>query len=89
MSRTLPPVIAVDGPSASGKGTVAQGVASALGFHYLNSGALYRTVAVAAIRAGADLENESRISDIALNIKAKFSGDSVVLDDRDATDAIR
>jgi cytidylate kinase len=89
LSRTLPPVIAIDGPSASGKGTVAQEVASALGFHYLNSGALYRTVALAAIRAGADLESESRISDIALNIKAKFSGDSVVFDDRDVTDAIR
>lgn len=89
MSRTLPPVIAIDGPSASGKGTVAQEVASALGFHYLNSGALYRTVALAAIGAGADLESESRISDIALNIKAKFSGDNVVFDDRDVTDAIR
>jgi cytidylate kinase len=68
---------------------VAQEVASALGFHYLNSGALYRTVALAAIGAGADLESESRISDIALNIKAKFSGDNVVFDDRDVTDAIR
>jgi cytidylate kinase len=89
LNGRLPPVVAIDGPSASGKGTVAQGVADALGFHYLNSGALYRTVAVAAIRGAVDLENESRLSDIALKLKAKFSGDSVELDGADVTDAIR
>ena len=86
---TPPPVIAIDGPSASGKGTVAQGVAGALGFHYLNSGALYRTVAHAALAAGADLDNESSLSAIAMNLKAKFSGEHVELDGRDVTDAIR
>ncbi len=85
----LPPVIAIDGPSASGKGTVAQGVAGELGFHYLNSGALYRAVAVAAMKAGADLETESILSGIALNINAKFSADSVELEGADVTDAIR
>ncbi len=89
MGNGLPPVIAIDGPSASGKGTVAQGVAGKLGFHYLNSGALYRTVAVAALKAGADLEIESVMSDIVLNLKAKFSVDSVELDGVDITDAIR
>jgi cytidylate kinase len=89
LSKVLPPVIAIDGPSASGKGTVAQGVADALGFHYLNSGALYRTVAVAAIGAGLDLENESRLADIALNLKAKFLGDHVELAGQDVTDSIR
>ena len=52
MASGLPPVIAIDGPSASGKGTVAQLVARALGFHYLDSGALYRLVALAALGAG-------------------------------------
>ena len=89
MATGLPPVIAIDGPSASGKGTVAQGVASALGFHFLNSGALYRAVALAALTRAIDLENESRLSDIALNLKAKFSGDSVELDGRDVTGAVR
>jgi cytidylate kinase len=84
-----PPVIAVDGPSASGKGTVAQGVAKALGFHYLNSGALYRTVALAVMRRGVNQENELTISDIALNLKAEFSGDHVLLDGGEVTDAIR
>jgi cytidylate kinase len=89
MAAAQPPVIAIDGPSASGKGTVAQGVASALGFHYLNSGALYRTVAQAALASGTDLDNESILSSIAMNLKAKFSGEQVELDGRDVTDAIR
>ena len=84
-----PPVIAIDGPSASGKGTVAQGVAGALGFHWLNSGALYRAVALAALESGTDLENESKLSNIALNLKAKFIGDLVEIEGRSVTDAIR
>jgi cytidylate kinase len=83
-----PPVIAIDGPSASGKGTVAQGVAAALGFHYLNSGALYRTVALAALRAGAEIE-ESGLAGMARGLAARFNGDSVELDGEDATLAIR
>ncbi|HEU0289884.1 MAG TPA: (d)CMP kinase [Burkholderiales bacterium] len=89
MNRALPPVIAIDGPSASGKGTVAQGVANALGFHYLNSGALYRTAAVAAVRAGTDLEKESSVLGITLNINTHFHGDTVELDGQEVTDAIR
>ena len=88
MAAGEPPVIAIDGPSASGKGTVAQGVAGALGFHYLNSGALYRTVAVAALESGADLDNELILSDITLNLKAVFNGDTVTLGGRDVTDII-
>ena len=89
MGSAQPPVIAIDGPSASGKGTVAQGAADALGFHWLNSGALYRAVALAALESGADLENESKVSNIALNLKAKFTGDSVEIEGRDVTNAIR
>jgi CMP/dCMP kinase len=85
---TKPPVIAIDGPSASGKGTVAQGVAEALGFHYLNSGALYRTVALAALRCGAEIE-ESVLAEMARTLDARFHGDSVHLGGEDATLAIR
>jgi cytidylate kinase len=88
MAAGEPPVIAIDGPSASGKGTVAQGVAGALGFYYLNSGALYRTAAMAALEAGADLDDESTLSDITLNLRAEFNGDQVRLGGRDVTDAI-
>jgi cytidylate kinase len=83
-----PPVIAIDGPSASGKGTVAQAVAKSLSFHYLNSGALYRAVACAAIDAGADLDNESRLAGIAMNLNAKFSGAHVVLNGQDVTNLL-
>jgi cytidylate kinase len=83
-----PPVIAIDGPSASGKGTVAQGIAGALGFHYLNSGSLYRTVALAAVESGADLDNELTLSEITLNLRAEFNGDRVTLGGRNVSDAI-
>jgi len=87
--RKEPPVIAIDGPSASGKGTVAAGVASALGFHWLNSGALYRAVALAALEAAVDLENASQISSIAMNLKWKVVGEAVEVEGRDVTNAIR
>jgi len=89
VAESLPPVIAIDGPSASGKGTVAQLVARELGFHYLDSGALYRLVALAALEAGLNLDDELRVSNIALNINQKFNGENVRIDSRDVTDAIR
>lgn len=89
MTPALPPVIAIDGPSASGKGTVAQSVARQLGFHYLDSGALYRVVALASLEAGVDLDDESRVSAITLNLNVEFSGDGVNLGGRSVTEAIR
>jgi cytidylate kinase len=88
MAASLPPVIAIDGPSASGKGTVAQLVARALGFHYLDSGSLYRLVALAVLRAGINLEEELKISDIVLNLNIKF-GDGIWLEQTEVADAIR
>ncbi len=87
--RARPPVIAVDGPSASGKGTVAQLVARHLGFHFLDSGVLYRLVALAALDAGADLDDDSRISDIALKLKATFSDNLIQMGGWDVSLAIR
>ena len=63
------PVIAIDGPSASGKGTVAARVAAALGFHYLDSGALYRLVALLALRAGTDLDDEAALARLAASME--------------------
>jgi cytidylate kinase len=83
------PVIAIDGPSASGKGTVAQAVAQALGFHYLDSGALYRLVGLAATDAAADLDSGPEVLSILLKINIKFDKDRVFLDGRDVSDAIR
>lgn len=83
------PVIAIDGPSASGKGTVAALVADALGFHYLDSGSLYRLVALAAMRAGVPLDDEDRTAREAATLAARFDGQRVWLDDDDVTDMIR
>ncbi len=74
------PVIAVDGPSASGKGTVAQRVAETLGYHYLDSGALYRLLATAALRDGLDLAAESAVAALADGLDIRFAGEDVWLD---------
>jgi cytidylate kinase len=83
------PVIAIDGPSASGKGTVAQEVAKALAFHYLDSGALYRLVAYAALRSGVPLREEAALADLAVRMPVRFEGGEVWLGDERVTDAIR
>ena len=84
------PVIAIDGPSASGKGTVAQAVARALGFHYLDSGALYRLVALDAMRRGVDLGEDAALTAAADRLDARFFADGeVFLGDERATEAIR
>ena len=83
------PVIAIDGPSASGKGTIAAAVARQLGFHYLDSGALYRIVGLVAGEQGINLETDSKVSRIALNLNIKFSGEEVWVDGREVSALIR
>ncbi len=89
MSDTVPPVIAVDGPAASGKGTIAQGVAQALGFHYLDSGSLYRLVAFKALTLGIAPEQEAPLAAIAGELASGFVADRILLDGADVTLAIR
>jgi 3-phosphoshikimate 1-carboxyvinyltransferase len=74
------PVIAIDGPSASGKGTVAQRVATQLGFHYLDSGALYRLLAMAADRDGVALDDEAALAALAERMNIEFKGEQIWLD---------
>jgi len=83
------PVIAVDGPAASGKGTIAAGVARALGFHLLDSGALYRLVALKARAAGVPFDAPARLAALATALDARFADGTVVLDGRDVTADIR
>jgi len=83
------PVIAIDGPSASGKGTVAARLASALGFHYLDSGALYRLATLAAIEAGTDLDDEAALARVARGMDVRFVDDAVLLGERDVTGQLR
>ncbi|MCW5595177.1 MAG: bifunctional 3-phosphoshikimate 1-carboxyvinyltransferase/cytidylate kinase [Rhodocyclaceae bacterium] len=85
----LAPVIAIDGPSASGKGTVAALVAEKLGFHYLDSGALYRLVALAALRAGVALDDGEALARIAETLPAAFEGGRILLDGEESSAAIR
>lgn len=82
-------MIAVDGPSASGKGTIAQRVAEALGFHYLDSGALYRLVALAGLRAGVDLDDEQRLGALAAALDVRFADGEIILSEQRVTDDIR
>jgi cytidylate kinase len=83
------PVIAIDGPSASGKGTVAARVAEALGFHYLDSGALYRLVALAARDANTDLSDEAALAKLAHEMPVEFRAGSTWLSGRDVSEALR
>ncbi|HEX5362969.1 MAG TPA: bifunctional 3-phosphoshikimate 1-carboxyvinyltransferase/cytidylate kinase [Gallionella sp.] len=83
------PVIAIDGPSASGKGTVAGRVATTLGFHYLDSGALYRLLALAAFRDGIALDDEAALTRLAGKIEIRFEGSDVWLDGVPVGDELR
>jgi cytidylate kinase len=82
-------VIAIDGPAGAGKSSVARGVASALGFTYLDSGAMYRCVALAAIERGGDLDDGEAMGRVAAAAKADLDRGRVRLDGRDVTAAIR
>lgn len=83
------PVIAIDGPSASGKGTVAACVAERLSFHYLDSGSLYRLVALDAQRRQIAWDDEAALAGTALVLPVEFRDGKVLLDGNDAGDAIR
>lgn len=83
------PVIAIDGPTASGKGTVAQRVARTLGFHLLDSGALYRLVALSAMRANALDGDEAALGALASKLPCRFGDMRVFLSGEDVTDVIR
>jgi len=85
----LAPVIAIDGPTASGKGTVAQRVAAALGWHYLDSGALYRLVALRALETGVEADDAPALADLARRLRPSFDGDLIGLDGRDVSREIR
>lgn len=87
--QTEIPVIAIDGPSASGKGTIASLVAKALGFHYLDSGALYRLTALAALRQHISWEDEAELAKLALTLNARFVDGEIYLNDERVTDDLR
>jgi CMP/dCMP kinase len=83
------PVIAIDGPTASGKGTVAHNVALQVGFHYLDSGALYRLTALSALRHQVPLNDEHALAKLAEKLPCRFNGDEIWLANENVTSAIR
>ncbi len=83
------PVICIDGPTASGKGTLAALTAHRLGYHYLDSGALYRLSAFAAQSAGVSLDDGPAVAAIARGLPVQFRGDRVFLEGKDVSEAIR
>lgn len=83
------PVIAIDGPSASGKGTVAELVASTLGYHYLDSGALYRIVALAAHNKGIAWSNAEALGSLANTLSITFKDNGIYLNDDCVTEEVR
>jgi CMP/dCMP kinase len=82
-------VIAIDGPAGAGKSTVARALATALGFTYLDSGAMYRCVALAALRRGANLDDSTAITAIVAALSFDFAGERVLLDGEDVSEEIR
>jgi CMP/dCMP kinase len=82
-------VIAIDGPAGAGKSTVARAVAGALGFTYLDSGAMYRCVALDGLERGAELDDPEAMGAIARGLRIELDGDRVSLDGRDVSAAIR
>ena len=89
MPNSNVPVITIDGPTASGKGTVAAKVAERLSFHLLDSGALYRLTALQAMRRGLELRDEHGIAKLAEHLPARFVGHDVFLASENVTQAIR
>ena len=83
------PVITIDGPTASGKGTVAQKVAQHLGFHYLDSGALYRLTALSVMRRNTPLDDEHALAKAAEHLHCHFNGAHIFLANEDVTNDIR
>ena len=91
-SAEMPPVIAIDGPTASGKGTIAARVAAELGFHYLDSGAIYRVLAVAALCAKLNPELPEHLPELeslAGDLPVRFEADKVYLGTQDVSESIR
>jgi cytidylate kinase len=85
----IAPVITVDGPSGSGKGTISQRLASQLGWHFLDSGAIYRVLGLMALRAGISAENVDKLVEIAESMPLVFEGDRVLLGSEEVSGEIR
>jgi cytidylate kinase len=82
-------IVTIDGPAGAGKSSAARGLARRLGFRFLDTGAMYRAVTLAARERGIDLANSDQLAALVGQIRVELPGDCVLLDGRDVTDAIR
>ncbi len=82
-------IVTIDGPAGSGKSTAAQGLAERLNFHFLDTGAMYRAVALTCLQRSIDVADEAAVADVAASIEITFSADRVIADGIDVTDKIR
>jgi len=82
-------IVTIDGPAGAGKSTVARALAERLGFRFLDTGAMYRVVALAAVKRGLDCDDPDELADLAEATTIKFDGDRVLLDGEDVTETIR
>jgi cytidylate kinase len=82
-------VIAIDGPAGAGKSSVARAVAAGLGFTYLDSGAMYRSVALIALERGVDLDDGAQVGALAAELEIAFADGAVAVDGNDVSEAIR
>jgi 3-phosphoshikimate 1-carboxyvinyltransferase len=87
-NETFIPVITVDGPTASGKGTVASRLAQALGYHWLDSGVVYRATALSALRRKINLDDETAIIEVARQLELRFTNDRIFVDNQDVTEVV-
>ena len=83
------PVVTVDGPTASGKGTLASALAQALGYHFLDSGAVYRATALSAMKAGVAADEEDRLAELARGLDLRFEPGKILLGDQNVTETLR
>ena len=83
------PIIAIDGPSGAGKGTVARAIAAELGYRHVDSGAMYRAVGWKALQEGTRLEDEEAVAQLAARSRIETTSPNVIIDDADVTRAIR
>jgi cytidylate kinase len=82
-------IVVIDGPAGAGKSSAARALARRLGFHFLDTGAMYRAVALAAVRAGHDWNQPDELAALAQRLKIELAGDRVLLDGEDVTRTIR
>ncbi len=88
-AESRPEVIAIDGPAASGKGTIAHNAAEALGFHYLDSGSLYRLIALRAVEQAIAPDDAARLVGLTADLNVAFRDGRAMLDGRDVADSLR